>query len=458
MKTISDGGAKCLEMTFKLGLFENPYNTVANFKAARQAGEIAGKESMRKALVLLKNDDGTRAPLPLTAESGKKFFYDGVILRNSSALSVLDGFDVAQEDVLDLADANQADVQIIRVTSRHGAYNGLTGGVPISWDTDVYRYSRQLLRHSTWAENRANIVAYLSGTSYTGLLETITYESPAPLTFNPATRVSNALPSTVSNISSNESDSHGKMGTIANARAQGNKLYDAIKRKKDGSQLIVIIHAQRPFIFGSRYVDAVTEISSIKRYTVTSFNSGTYSGTNLYIIKDDDTLKSLADRVANGTMTKDGTPFGEVMYVDPVSVEAKFIVGEPSPQETIWLNILKCNELNPLAEIVWIDNPLDKIDGLVVDFGIDDAQLIACLFGKDGAADEEYAPSATLPFAIGMYDSDIENQWEDIPNDEKNKMFGSRRGLQNWARGQAENTNNDSWCWRNTIPSYDDIR
>jgi len=200
---------------------------------------------MRKALTLLKNDDGINAVLPLSAALGKTFFYDGVTVRDNEAISILNSFGVDINDVLTTANADDADVQIIRITAH------------------------------------------------------------------------------------NEGD-------------QKTKLFDAIARKKEGSQLIVVIHAVEPFVFGSIYADEFDE------------------------------------------------------------------------------------------NFEFIDNPLNYIDALVIDYGIDDEQLIACLFGKDGSANaDSYTMSSTLPYTINMNDLDGED----------NIMFGYRRGLQNWKQGMAENTN-----------------
>ena len=67
-----------------------------------------------------------------------------------------------------------------------------------------------------------------------------------------------------------------------------------------------------------------------------------------------------------------------------------------------------------------------------------------------------YKPHATLPIAFALTDRDTELQFEDVPNDEPNKLFGYRAGLgvhplngssthpegAAWERGTASNQNN----------------
>jgi beta-glucosidase len=57
--SINEAAAKILEMTFKTGAFENPYTDVANVPNAVRtvASRTEGFESMKKAIVLLKNQD-----------------------------------------------------------------------------------------------------------------------------------------------------------------------------------------------------------------------------------------------------------------------------------------------------------------------------------------------------------------------------------------------------------------
>jgi len=552
-------GAKNLELTFRLGLFENPYIEWGSFKPARQAGQAACDIARMRALVLLKNRDKTTgpAPLPLVAASNKKFFYDGVTSRTLSQVrGLLEPHGVNANDVVAPSNTvtqetaqREADVQIIRVTTRRGNYWGLAGGVPISFDAPVRTYSRRLNntglgpecgRHEhelEWLARIANAAA------------------DNEIAFNRDTRVgtwNGSAPS--SNI----------VHDIAmdNARLQGAKLFNAIERKKNAnSHLIVIINQNRPFIFGSRYTGEevtvaagphvgkkyIREVSTIKRYTTRGWamnaagntelaaippnhvpqpggtltddeiaenlqrdadraavrsnpDNYNYNGTNLYIPENIDRTAAgfnhqaphtwqwkaglgpteadnpieLVKKLLVGGLTRteelpNGVTVGTFLYVDPVAAEGWVAdLGSPTGPEIAALRQLQFNHnaalvsghffsINPLVQIEFIDDPLDYIDGLIIDYGITDNVLVACLFNKAGNEDAgPYAPSATLPNALYWTDMQVENQWEDLPFDLPTKngyidhhgfMFGYRAGLMNWEKGIASSDHNFNWTW-----------
>ncbi|MDP1918962.1 MAG: glycoside hydrolase family 3 N-terminal domain-containing protein [Myxococcales bacterium] len=168
---INVAAEKVLEMSFKLGLFENPYvNPDASAAEVRSvANRTAGFVAQKKAIVLLKNREHTT-----TANSGAKYlpidgarkatdggtlcdadrdgtvevFFDGVVdsLAGSDIYDdALQAYDYksatsTQADggvVLAIAEAASpaaADIAVLRISARKGTYFGLDRGVPLSWD------------------------------------------------------------------------------------------------------------------------------------------------------------------------------------------------------------------------------------------------------------------------------------------------------------------------------------
>lgn len=162
---------KVLEMSFKLGIFENPYvDPDASAAEIRSiANRTAGFVAQKKAIVLLKNREHTT-----TANSGAKYlpidgvrratdggsvcdvdrdgtvevFFDGVV----DSLAGSDIYDDALQaydykaatstmadggvvlPIVEAASAATADLAVLRISARKGAYSGLDRGVPLSWD------------------------------------------------------------------------------------------------------------------------------------------------------------------------------------------------------------------------------------------------------------------------------------------------------------------------------------
>ena len=128
---IDEAAIKVLELSFKVGAFENPYVDADEAESIISSYEADAHDAMMRAFTLLKNSDDI---LPLDEDSadqngtdGIQVYFDG--LDNGvidDYTSLVDGF----ETVTDMADADYA---IVRVSARWGNYFGLDGGVPLSY-------------------------------------------------------------------------------------------------------------------------------------------------------------------------------------------------------------------------------------------------------------------------------------------------------------------------------------
>jgi beta-glucosidase len=151
-----DGAAvKILEMSFKLGIFENPYvdpEAAAAVRSPENRGN--GFIAQKKAIVLLKNrehsttsNQGARyLPIGDVADVNNDGFvavyYDGVTdgLAGSDYLDDLFGpYDyagaTAGKPIVAVASPAHADIAVLRITARKGTYFGLDAGVPLGFDT-----------------------------------------------------------------------------------------------------------------------------------------------------------------------------------------------------------------------------------------------------------------------------------------------------------------------------------
>ncbi len=140
---ISGAAEKILEMTFKLGLFENPYVDVeaATEIVKGEKASIDGFDAQKRAIVLLRNQGNV---LPLRTQNDTngdgvlQVYYDGVTdaLHGQDALSnFIDDYDYRVDgEIQHTADLAQADVAVARIVSRKGTYFGLDAGVPLSFD------------------------------------------------------------------------------------------------------------------------------------------------------------------------------------------------------------------------------------------------------------------------------------------------------------------------------------
>ncbi|MFO0581986.1 MAG: glycoside hydrolase family 3 N-terminal domain-containing protein [Anaeromyxobacter sp.] len=185
---INGAATKILEMTFKLGLFENPYTSDAMTALARNAEAMQnGFDAQKKAIVLVQNAGTTnpgRLPISQTRYSDVaggtagapdvgefasdadkdgtiEVFFDGV----TDALNGADRYSTAPINALTglspvlaadydyraagagtagtagfklpivaAATAADADIAVLRITARKGTYSGLDAGVPLSFD------------------------------------------------------------------------------------------------------------------------------------------------------------------------------------------------------------------------------------------------------------------------------------------------------------------------------------
>ncbi len=192
---LNEPAGKVLEMMFKLGVFENPYVDPSKANAVATSHQAKAFESMKKAVVLVKNED----TLPL----------DGATLSQNSQTVYFDGADSAEISNSVFAgaqateDMSEADYIILRVAARWGTYSGLAGGVPLSFQANVYSYNYDEWRHYTAAENEA------TGTNAYLVTD----------------------------------------GNQAASIAQAQKIKDAIAAKKAGAKLILCVFARRPFVF-----------------------------------------------------------------------------------------------------------------------------------------------------------------------------------------------------------------
>jgi beta-glucosidase len=175
-----DGAAvKILEMSFKLGLFENPYVVPvdANTNVRNETNMLAGFDAQKKALVILRNAGTTNAGrLPVSqarysdvaggtanapdanefaSDSDKngqvEVYFDGV----TDALNGADQYSTFLEDYdyraagsgtagtvgftlpIVSATADTADIAVVRIAARKGTYFGLDAGVPLSFDAPL---------------------------------------------------------------------------------------------------------------------------------------------------------------------------------------------------------------------------------------------------------------------------------------------------------------------------------
>ncbi len=146
---IDEVAGKVLETYMRMGLFENPYTDLEESQAFLASEEFTSKqkEMRKRACVLLKNEGDI---LPLQEDSAQYVvYYDGIT------------DDAAIEDYLPTAnvteDITAADVIVLRVSGRFGTYGGLTGGVPLSYETPLLNYYEEEWRHRTWDEHVALI-------------------------------------------------------------------------------------------------------------------------------------------------------------------------------------------------------------------------------------------------------------------------------------------------------------
>jgi len=146
---------KILEMTFKLGLFENAYvDPDVTAELVRSAdNRLDGFNAQKRAVIVLHNPgNATTRPLPIhgsrqaldrDGDGTIQVFFDGVsnsLVGSDYMNDLLGEYDYtspAAEGELPIAGVSaiaDADIAIIRITARKGTYFGLDAGVPLSFD------------------------------------------------------------------------------------------------------------------------------------------------------------------------------------------------------------------------------------------------------------------------------------------------------------------------------------
>jgi beta-glucosidase len=166
---IDEAVAKILEMSFKLGLFENPYVDVdaAGQIVRSQEHMLFGFNAQKRAIVMLENEDDL---LPIVGDTAHdsdgntevEVYFDGVHDSPAGLVSVppaapsdpyydpyvVDGSGAAflgEYDytspaeggslaVVEAGSIAAADIAILRIGARQGTYFGLDAGVPVSFD------------------------------------------------------------------------------------------------------------------------------------------------------------------------------------------------------------------------------------------------------------------------------------------------------------------------------------
>ncbi len=121
---VSRCAKKCVEVTFKLGLFENPYVDEEKADETMLGLEDKIAEVTKKAMVLVKNQNSA-----LPVDAGLKVYFDGV---DDDTVSYFSGITKTNS----LADA---DVAVIRLAARKGDYYGVKSPYVIQ-ATDPERY------------------------------------------------------------------------------------------------------------------------------------------------------------------------------------------------------------------------------------------------------------------------------------------------------------------------------
>lgn len=161
MLDIDNAAFKILEMSFKLGVFENPYVDPAATNVRTADFRRDGFNAQKRAMVMLKNTTWgsgatQRRLLPIggacaecdgNADNVMSIYFDGVrdnLVDNVAApdylTDILGEYDYtapAAEGVRAITEATSittADIAVLRISARKGVYFGLDNGVPLSFD------------------------------------------------------------------------------------------------------------------------------------------------------------------------------------------------------------------------------------------------------------------------------------------------------------------------------------
>lgn len=154
---IQAAAIKVLEVSFKVGAFEDPYVDQTTAAVTAMKYEAESRDAMRRAFTLLKNDQSI---LPLDGDTADTDG-DGTIrvYFNGHDDSAIDAFASQYSNFQVVTSTTQADYAIIRVSARHGVYFGLDGGVPLSFRDPILVYDQATDMPSTKTSTAVSAVA-----------------------------------------------------------------------------------------------------------------------------------------------------------------------------------------------------------------------------------------------------------------------------------------------------------
>ncbi len=166
-EVIDDAVVHSLVLQFETGLFENPYVNIAeaekfwdpNGKERQKRNEL-GYEAMKKAMVMVKNDELNADNNVLPVRAGYDPYIETVDINGNGKVDVY--FDSAFPDsdsgqaktyakateekfsyVNFVSDINEADVAVVRINARGGTYFGTQGPVPLDFESPTLVYDRE---------------------------------------------------------------------------------------------------------------------------------------------------------------------------------------------------------------------------------------------------------------------------------------------------------------------------
>ncbi len=146
---INTAAAKILEMSIKLGIFENPYVNADNTPSIVRSADFRKKgfAAQKRAIVLLQNGDNkdnkilpiakTNTVIDGNADGSVKVYFDGVtdgLVGSDQLDDALEGYDYTGNGIVQATTLAEAEVAVLRISARKGTYNGLDDGVPLSFD------------------------------------------------------------------------------------------------------------------------------------------------------------------------------------------------------------------------------------------------------------------------------------------------------------------------------------
>ena len=327
---------KCVEVTFKVGAFENPYVDEDNVDAFFQGLEDKIAEVTRKAMVLVKNEDST-----LPVASGKKVYFDGV---DDSVLSYF-------TDVTVTSSLEDADIAIIRIAARKGEYFGMQSQYTIQ-EGDPERYG-------------AAGSGFLGGGVPIGFLDVIkTYYPDADPGSEDNTRGEPYLDNNSNMAASN--GNHNPYQVRHQAWDGIKKLQRAIAARDTGGA------AESTPVLGTN--ETYWDTDATNPIDCDTNGDGDYED---------------AGFAANSNLKIVACVFG----VRPFEYRTEF----------------------------------DSIDAMVVEFGINDENLLSALLGED-----DFSFTSKLPYGLPANNTVVEEAKEDLFEDEASILVVRGTGIQGW--------------------------